>query len=287
MAVNEKLSFWALGFCYCGRWQWYQNRASYCKQGEGSALEAVRTWRDKGECGKCGYPLNLPPEEALKAIPAEEWNNSTIVGSCFYVEGEPRKICPDDVVGVIFSACNLDNRILPKGASMMAKGHEKSRGLPNCRNRIKKQTDLQDWQCKWADDSPVMPQDAKTRKRLGLSCDPKALPEKELTLREQAAREALIAKREARRTKADFDGKEGYETCSCVADFKKPKAFCPLCDGWGKVKSTDAKTTTVQRVKVETFACKCELPGGCELCNYSLVIAKPVPILTAAAEVRK
>lgn len=38
MAVNEKLSFWALGFCYCGRWQWYQNRAAYCKQGAGTAI---------------------------------------------------------------------------------------------------------------------------------------------------------------------------------------------------------------------------------------------------------
>ena len=286
MAKNEKLSFWILGYCHCRRWQWNENRHQYCRQGKGSALNASRVYHFFGSCAKCGYQLSLAPEEALAAIPAEEWNNSTIVGSCFYVEGEPQKICPDDVVGVVFSACNLDNRILPAGASMMAKGHEKSRGLPNCRNRIKKQNDLMDWQCKWADDSPVMPQDIKQRKIRGLSFDPKDLPEKELTLREQAAREALIAKREARRTKADFDGKEGYVDCSCLADFKKPKAFCPLCDGWGKVKSTDAKTTTtVQRVKLDLVACDCI--GGCAKCDGLMIVAKPVPIITAAAEVTK
>ena len=142
-----------------------------------------------------------------------------------------------------------------------------------------------DWQCKWADDSPVMPQDAKTRKRLGLSSDPKDLPEKELSQREFAAREELIAKREARRTKADFDGKEGYVDCSCVSEFGKPKAFCPLCEGWGKVKATDSKVTTVSRVKLDTVACDCT--GGCAKCNGLMLVAKPVPILTAAAEVRK
>lgn len=55
--------------------------------------------------------------QSFKHLPASEFNNSTIIGSCFYQEitfgntlpKDGVDIFPDDVVGLVLDGCNCDN----------------------------------------------------------------------------------------------------------------------------------------------------------------------------------
>lgn len=59
----------------------------------------------------------------FKSRPANEFDNSEIIGSCFYQEvtyGNTLPVTgidifPDDMTGVIFKRCNLDNVYIPAG----------------------------------------------------------------------------------------------------------------------------------------------------------------------------
>ena len=76
-------------------------------------------------------------DQQFKEVPASEFNNSRIVNSNFYQLETPNSdIFPDDMTGVIFDRCNLDN-VKIKGSNTV---------LPNCSNRkIQVQNDLEDW----------------------------------------------------------------------------------------------------------------------------------------------
>jgi len=74
-------------------------------------------------------------------VSPSEFNNTDIVGSCFYQEHHPNSnIFPFGMIGVTFKRCNLDNVIVPVGNSMITEGWEK------CTNKkIMVQNDLEDW----------------------------------------------------------------------------------------------------------------------------------------------
>lgn len=118
-----------------------------------------------------GYWGGLGPSFLTR--PAAEFNDSTIVGSCFYrilnvgdAIGK-RQIFPDGMTGVIFDHCNMDNIVVPVGNTV----------LPNCCHRtIIPQNDLCDW---IADDdtlAPVEPIDKAEFIELGLSIRPEDIP---------------------------------------------------------------------------------------------------------------
>lgn len=72
----------------------------------------------------------------LSELPAEEFNNTTIIGSCFYQPGKKKaKIFPGKMDGVTFINCNLDNVKLPNG-NTVGKG---------CSNRNIECLDGEDW----------------------------------------------------------------------------------------------------------------------------------------------
>lgn len=64
--------------------------------------------------------------QSLKHLPAEEFNNSTIRGSCFYQEItygnvlpiDGVDIFPDGVTGLILDGCNVDNVYIKPGITV-------------------------------------------------------------------------------------------------------------------------------------------------------------------------
>lgn len=120
-------------------------------------------------------------------VPASEFNNSTIVGSCFYQEsiGEEevvKDIFPDGLVNVIFEKCNLDNVLIKSGMSL---------GEKNSNRKIKVQNDWDDW---ILDDNlkPVEPMDKVRRIKAGKSIDPKDIPKDKWTKEEKETDEKDI-----------------------------------------------------------------------------------------------
>lgn len=113
---------------------------------------------------------------SLKDRPVAEFNNSEIVGSCFYQEwlkGDAKvlkDIFPDGMTGVVFKRCNLDNIKIPAGNTVD----------PDCSNRrIKVQNDLEDWILN-TNDEPDEPIDKAAFIRLNISINPTDIPAQEL-----------------------------------------------------------------------------------------------------------
>ncbi len=78
--------------------------------------------------------------QSFAHLPAEEFNNSEIIGSCFSQEHKVRNIFPADMTGVHFRRCNLDNCFIPPGNVLKKDGWEK------CSNRrFRVQNDGHDW----------------------------------------------------------------------------------------------------------------------------------------------
>lgn len=107
---------------------------------------------------------------SFKGVPVEEFNNLEIRRSCFYQEwiddGDTMKdIFPDDMIGVTFVKCNLDNVFVPSG-NIIIGGTNK---------RIRVQNDLEDWVVD-KNDKPVEPLHVKRFDRAGISVDPKDIP---------------------------------------------------------------------------------------------------------------
>jgi hypothetical protein len=106
-------------------------------------------------------------------IDASEFNNTEIVGSCFYQElpidytGNPhgKAIFPSTMTGVVFKRCNLDNvRVI--GTNSIDGG---------CNRNIRVQNDLEDWVVDSAG-NPIEPSGKARFQSLGLSIDPQDLP---------------------------------------------------------------------------------------------------------------
>ena len=112
--------------------------------------------------------------QSFASVDPSEFNNTEIVGSCFYQEAEPdTEVFPAGMVGVTFKRCNLDNVKIPPGNTVEGSC---------CHRKIKVQNDLEDW---FLDTSlkPVEPMSKKKFIELGISTDPKDIPATKLDKR--------------------------------------------------------------------------------------------------------
>jgi hypothetical protein len=117
----------------------------------------------------------------FSSVSASELDNTEIVGSCFYQEGDPdAEIFPPSMTGVIFKRCNLDNVKVPAGNTVESSC---------CHRKIKAQNDLEDWFVDSAH-KPVEPMRKADYLLLGISIDPADIPTEKMT-------ESIVAKKEA------------------------------------------------------------------------------------------
>ena len=105
--------------------------------------------------------------------PASEFNNSEIVGSCFYQQGHPelKKVFPAGMTGVTFRHCNLDNVEVPPTCTIAARCSHR---------RIKAQNDKEDWIVDAAL-NPIEPVCMSIFLEKKLSIDPNDIPAEKIT----------------------------------------------------------------------------------------------------------
>ena len=107
----------------------------------------------------------------LSDRPASEFNNSIIIGSCFYQENKPDShIFPEDMTGVVFQKCNLDNVFIPAGNTIKVSNTDK---------RIKAQNDKEDWIVD-KDNKPIEPMNKEMFLELELSIKPEDIPNEKM-----------------------------------------------------------------------------------------------------------
>ena len=115
----------------------------------------------------------------LTAIDPAEFNDTEIVGSCFYREGQVNAhVFPNGMKGVTFIACNLDN-VLVTGTNTIE---------PSCTHKkIKVQNDWDDWVLDDATELPIYPMNRRFREEAKLSVDPADIPATKWTKEERKA----------------------------------------------------------------------------------------------------
>ena len=197
--LNERLSHWAaLTHCFCGACEYVVRRGvPRWQRSNGERFGYVDC--DGEPCKGCGYDTRMSPEETLKSLTAKDWSNCEVRGSCFYRAGEARAIMPDDVTGLVLRDCNLDNCILPKGATVEGGTHK----------NLWVQNDGATWVCDWVTDAPVAPLNLKYHIAEGLNTDPALIPAEKLTDEELKALE-----------QARVDAKQLAEAETTVATLK-------------------------------------------------------------------
>ena len=143
--------------------------------------------------------------QSFKHLPAKEFNNSTIIGSCFYQEGEPdQDIFPDGLVNVVFEKNNLDNVLIKAGMVV---------DNSNSIKKIKVQNDGEDWIVeknldKWEAKEPL---NKVKFDAFGVSKLPKDIPivKQEITIIEQRKKEIMDGvKSKEKRAKKDLIDEE-------------------------------------------------------------------------------
>lgn len=117
----------------------------------------------------------------FRDISVEEFNDTRIVGSCFYQEyreGDKtvvKDIFPKGMKGVKFERCNLDNIYVDETKNTIGTGVEDW-----CSHKkVKVQNDLCDWILN-EDETPKEPIDKEKFIELGISIDPKDIPKTKL-----------------------------------------------------------------------------------------------------------
>lgn len=262
MAVlNEQLSDWSGVHCWCGRYEYYQNRNAYRAEKPSGGWR----WDNTGTCTRCGdlysatWDLSQNPYQNLRAVPTAEWDQSLVRNSCFYQEAPRdgtgrgwnangfRTIMPADVTGVEFLGCNLDNCRLPAGATMMEQD-----GVPTCsRRKLRVQNDRRDWLLDGAGE-PTEPTGRREAREDGSNVDPAELPGTPITDEHHEAEKARAKRvRDRRREGLRRAREEGAIHCECVVgyrprfatlrrvDMAKPaeatraNEACPSCHGRG------------------------------------------------------
>ena len=96
-------------------------------------------------------------------------NNINVYASCFSQEKVDTHVFPDDMTGVTFYNCNLDNCFIPLGNTVI--------GGKNRRFTV--QNDGEDWVID-SQNKPVEPVTKKRFLQLGLSIDPKDIPKQKV-----------------------------------------------------------------------------------------------------------
>ena len=92
-------------------------------------------------------------------------NGKTIEGACFSQEKPDTHIFPENMTGVTFKNCNLDNVFIPEGNTLIA-----------CSNRrFKAQTDGEDWLV-GVDGKPISPLNPEDHVARGKDPNPAKLP---------------------------------------------------------------------------------------------------------------
>lgn len=109
-----------------------------------------------------------------------------VYGSCFSQETPDSHIFPDNITGVTFIKCNLDNVFIPQGNTVI-----------DCwQRRFKVQDDLNDWLI-GTDNKPTMPFNHKIFTKLGLPMPlPKDIPPPKVSERIDLIKVAEIKKLE-------------------------------------------------------------------------------------------
>lgn len=98
----------------------------------------------------------------------EKIEPQTIEGSCFSQETPDSRIFPENMTGVTFLRCNLDNCHIPAGNTVEG----------GSQRRFKVQNDREDWEID-ADNNPVRPVNWKALTKQGLPVPkPEDLPKK-------------------------------------------------------------------------------------------------------------
>ena len=126
---------------------------------------------------------------SFKNEPVEDFNNSIIVGSCFYqecVEGDikvVKDIFPDGMTEVTFDKCNTDNVYIDETKNTIKGG---------CHRKIQVQNDWEDWILDKVTLNPKEPMNKEERIKAGISYRPEDLPSKKFTREERRAFENSI-----------------------------------------------------------------------------------------------
>lgn len=100
-----------------------------------------------------------------------DMNNLTITGSCFSQEVPNSNILPATLIGTTFINCNLDNVFIPIGNNIVACSVRK----------FFVQNDGEDWEVSPIDGKPQKPVNDAKFIALGLSTDPKDIPQTKAT----------------------------------------------------------------------------------------------------------
>ena len=98
-------------------------------------------------------------------VDAKEFNDSEIIGACYYQDTPYTDVFPADVAGLTLTRCNLDNVNIPVGVTV--------KGGTN--QHINTMNDGEYW-IVGKDGKPIAPRDAAKFDECGLSKDPRDIP---------------------------------------------------------------------------------------------------------------
>lgn len=108
-------------------------------------------------------------------------DGKTVYASSFMQEKPDTQVFPDNMIGVTFVNCNLDNCVIPPGNTVIG----------GSRKRWRVQNDLRDWELD-ANNQPVKVLSEKYWIRVGYSVNPADIPTRKLASVEEVKRAAII-----------------------------------------------------------------------------------------------